>query len=285
MSSLAQLADLTSDSALMDRVRAFYDNGLWEMRDELGWSIEITKPDADPDLGELNNTGDILETALILGRWGHTQYFHDAERIIRGYLLPSQLRDVSWVQDPPNPEGVDGKRDVANRLRGAFGFAAPYGHEPIGASKIRFNLDIVGGTVGSLCEAYREATRFDEAGHRVNLLFDHETPAIKVESPYTHGGLRVTLKRPGPLFVRIPPWVDPGSVRVPGASGAARLTNGYLFISQPSVNRPMSFEFQLRSSEITLGHRTRRIRAVLRGDEVTAMENFGADLTFFDPLE
>ena len=35
MSSLAQLADLTGDSNLMDRVRAFYDNGLWEIRDEI----------------------------------------------------------------------------------------------------------------------------------------------------------------------------------------------------------------------------------------------------------
>ena len=29
MSSLAQLADLTGDASLMNRVRAFYDNGLW----------------------------------------------------------------------------------------------------------------------------------------------------------------------------------------------------------------------------------------------------------------
>ena len=36
MSSLAQLAELTKDSTLMNRVKAFYDNGLWAMRDELG---------------------------------------------------------------------------------------------------------------------------------------------------------------------------------------------------------------------------------------------------------
>ena len=38
MSSLAQLADLTRDSNLMRRVKAFYDNGLWDLRDETGWS-------------------------------------------------------------------------------------------------------------------------------------------------------------------------------------------------------------------------------------------------------
>jgi hypothetical protein len=35
---------------------------------------------------------------------------------------------------------------------------------------------------------------------------------------------------------------------------------------------------------ITLKHRTREIRAFLRGDEAIAMENFGAELTYFDPL-
>ena len=44
MLGLAQLADVTSDSNLMNRVKAFYDNGLWDMRDELGWSAEDVAP-------------------------------------------------------------------------------------------------------------------------------------------------------------------------------------------------------------------------------------------------
>ena len=35
---------------------------------------------------------------------------------------------------------------------------------------------------------------------------------------------------------------------------------------------------------IALAHRTRTIRARLQGDAVVAMDHFGADLTFFDPL-
>ena len=89
MSSLAQLADLLEDAALMMRVKAFYDNGLWEMRDEIGWSPERVNQEGS-DHGEANNTGDILETALILGRWGYPEYYHDAERILRCHLLPSQ---------------------------------------------------------------------------------------------------------------------------------------------------------------------------------------------------
>ena len=285
MSSLAQLADLTLDSPLMNRVRAFYDNGLWEIRDALGWVIESSLPDAPSDLGEVNNTGDILETALILGRWGYPEYYHDAERILRGHLLPSQLRDISFIEDPPNPDNVDGKRDVAARHCGAFGFPAPYGHAPLGETLISFNMDIVGGAVGSLCEAYRAATQFDQAGHRVNLLFDHETDAIRIESPYTHPALRIWVKLPGPLFVRVPPWVDPETLEIGGVSGTPRFTNGYLLIAEPPVNQMLSLEFPLPLQEIVLEHRARQIRTLLRGDQVEAMENFGADLTFFESLD
>ena len=57
MSSLAQLADLTGDAALLERVRAFVDNGLWAIRDELGWVIESSADTARRTGGEGNNSG------------------------------------------------------------------------------------------------------------------------------------------------------------------------------------------------------------------------------------
>ena len=285
MSSLAQFADLTSDSALMSRIKTFYDNGLWDVRDALGWVIESSIPDANPDLGEVNNSGDILETALILGCWGYTECFQDAERILRGHILPSQLRDVSFIRQPSNPENVDGRRDVPPRVLGAFGFPAPYGHEPLEAPAVKFNLDIVGGAVGSLCEALRKAATLDESGHHVNLLFDHDTPDIAVESPYTHPTLRVMVRRPAPLYVRIPRWVNDDALTVDGADREIGNFNGYAYFPEPPVGRWLSFSFPMAWSEDVLLHRTREIRMRLRGDEVVTMDNFGADLTFFDPFE
>ena len=118
----------------------------------------------------------------------------------------------------------------------------------------------------------------------MNLLFDHETDAIKVESPYTHEALYVRLKRSGPLFVRIPSWVKTGELVVTGTDQAPILNNGYAFFPQPPVNWPIGFRFPLSGREITLKHTTRDIRVRLRGDTVAAMEDFGADLTFFDSL-
>ena len=86
MSSLAQLADLTQDSLLMGRVKAFYDNGLWDIRDEFGWVIESADEGMNPDKGEVNNSGDIMETALILGKWRFAEGYHDAERILRCHI-------------------------------------------------------------------------------------------------------------------------------------------------------------------------------------------------------
>ena len=284
MSSLAQLTDLLNDAPLMERVRSFYTSGLWEIRDQLGWVIESSAPDAPPERGEANNTGDILETALILGRWGYAEAYDDAEHILRGHLLPSQLRDVSWIAEPPNPAGDDGRHDVARRHWGAYGFPAPYGHRPVGLPRVAFNMDIVGGAVASLCEAYRDATRHDATGHWVNLLFDQQTDAIKVESPYTGDGLAVTLKRPGPLFVRIPAWADAASVAVRGFPAPPRRTGRYLLLAMPPVGRRLSFTLDPPANELLLRHRTHDIRVRLRGDEVTAMDNFGQKLTFFDPI-
>ena len=295
MSGLAQLADLTTDAPLMARVKAFYDNGMWGMRDELGWVIESNLPDSSPDRGEVNNTGDTVETALILGRWGYADAYQDAERILRGHLLPSQLRDISFIQDPPNPNNEEGLRDVANRHLGAFGFPAPYGHQPVDAGDdpkhpdqsapvVSFNMDIVGGAVGTLCEVYREATRLDVTGHSVNLFFDHQTDAISVKSPYTHDALTIATKKPGTIRVRIPTWASQVQATVSGAEAHGLATGSALLFSDVTVGEELRIEFALEPSEMILKHRTRQIKVQMRGDAVEAMENFGADLTFFPPL-
>ena len=246
--------------------------------------IESAEPDAPSDRGEVNNTGDIVETALILGRWGWPQYFDDAERIVRDHMLPAQLRDHSFIVEPPNPTDQNRKRQVADRHLGAFGFPAPYGHQPVGREMISFNMDIVGGAVASLCGVLREVTRLDKAGHWINLLFDHETDAIKVQSPYTYGAMRLTVKHRAPLFVRMPPWLVRETMRISGVA-APRQTQSYLFIADPPVRRPITIEFKLPIRELVLRHRSRDIRVRLRGDHVVEMDSFGSDLTFFDELK
>jgi hypothetical protein len=286
LSSLAQLADLMDDGALMHRVKLFYDNGLRELHDQLGWSPE-SSVQRDSDHGEVNNSGDILETALLLGRWGYDECYHDAERMLRGHLLPCQLRDTSFILDPPNPDGEDGLREVAQRHLGAFGFPAPYGHESIGPGRggISFNMDIVGGTVGSLCEAYLETVRSISTGTWVNLLFDHETDAISVGSPYSSDCLSLTPRTDAPIWVRIPPWVERDGLTLESAGVKPTWVGAYLLFAAPVVGQEIRVGFTLQEQDIVLSESLHMhpIRVRLRGDEVVAMDNFDADLTYFAP--
>ena len=177
-------------------------------------------------------------------------------------------------------------RKVRERHLGAFGFPAPYGHFPIGANplSVAFNLDIVGGVVASLCEAFREASRYQGAGHRINLLFDHETEHIRVRSLYGRKAFEIVPKVPGSLSLRIPPWTDPDSIRISPESGKTHFSNHSLNWPEVSAGSTIKISYPLSERHLTLTHRTRTIKTSLRGDEVVAMENHGAELTFFDEL-
>ena len=48
----------------------------------------------------------IRRAALLLGRAGWPEYFEDAECILRGHLLPSQVIDVDDL--PDEPDAADG---------------------------------------------------------------------------------------------------------------------------------------------------------------------------------
>ena len=105
-----------------------------------------------------------------------------------------------------------------------------------------------------------------------------------VRSPYTNPALSVVLKQSGPLFVRIPPWVNLDDLVIEGTVEQPINTNGYLFFATPPVNQPITFAFEMPLEELTMRHLTRDIRVQLRGDAVESMENHGANLTFFDSI-
>lgn len=293
LSGIAEFAEATGDASALERARAFYHNGLAAMSDQLSWAIEGLHHDRGgvPDMGEANSTGDIIETALVLGRAGDHTAFGDAELAVRGHLLPSQLRDTSFFDEQPNPDGIDGLRDVAARLRGAWGFPAPYGHRPFGIEPIMFHLDVVGGTSSSLCKVYQNIIRREADGTRqVNMLFDGSAYGLSVTSPYTdeaigsgNGVLEIEAIEPGDVRIRVPEWVPPGSVRVDGELRVA--ADGYLRICDPPVGKTIKVSFPLTERTIVLHHRLHDIRVRLRGDEVIAMESFGAELTYFPPWE
>ena len=70
-----------------------------------------------------------------------------------------------------------------------------------------------------------------------------------------------------------------------GEGATATWSDDYLFVAEPPVGAAVRIDFPLVEQELLLSERLHiePIRTRLRGDEVVAMDNFGAERTFFDP--
>ena len=176
---------------------------------------------------------------------------------------------------------------MAQRIRGSWGTPAPYGlktkNDEVYGNNILFAQDIVGHVITSLSEAYINATEYNGKEHKVNLLFDHKNDNIEVKSPYTNEALKIYPKRSGNILVRIPSWINVTEVKVTGGVFVPELQNGYLNVKPNAVE--IVINFPLIKRELELIYKEEKIRVHLKGDQVLQMDNFGADLTFFDPYQ
>jgi hypothetical protein len=258
LSSLAQYARFTGDRAALDAAKAFYGNGMWALRDALGWAGEsFVGPELASDLGEANTTGDLVETALILADEGDTSYLDDAERMIQSYLLPAQMRDVAiFAQDPD---------ETLRKLEGSWGFAAPYGHLPVGVGVVMANTDVVGGTASSLCQAVVESVRVEKGIPTVRLYLDAEREGVRAS---LDGGTARVAADAVQVAIRVP--------RFDGTSGGFRSID-------PRAESEVSFPIERET--IVLRHPQRDIRARVMGNRVEAMDAFGQPFAFFPPYE
>ena len=144
-------------------------------------------------------------------------------------------------------------------------------------------MDIVGGSVASLCEVLRESAVTTERGHIVNMMFDRQSEFLHHDAASDNTGLIATPIRSGPLWIRLPTWVDRTKLKVNGTA-KFQVINGYILIAEPALEEPVQVSYPVSESELVLNHRTREIRARLQGDTVVSMDNFGAELTFFPPI-
>jgi hypothetical protein len=287
MSALAQVAEMSNDSTMKNRVRSFYDNGLQERMSQTGWYPE--RLSMNSDVGEINNTCEIIQTALHLGDWGWPQYYQDAERFTRSHLLPSQLLDNRFVPDNTSPPTPDAYYDVKGRSKGAYGFPAPYGH--LSTMNPYFNgaffFDIVAGGIAEVAEVKMNCYRKFNGNHYLNLFFDIENDDIKANSPYTHGEiLSVTLKTPGDLFVRLSDWMVRNniSVHINGYSQSFNLTDYYLQIHNPPINETISIAFPLTVYETNEVINGRNIELMWKGDSLIAMSPMQTTLPYFEDI-
>lgn len=284
ISGIAMLGDLIEDRSILERVLQFMENGYYKIALDFGWCLE-NDTRQDDMVGEINNTGDFLEACLCLGKAGCEKYYDRADKMIRCHLLPAQLLDVSFLSDEEKED--DSISRMASRMKGAFGFPCPYGHEYAPGSEISFNWDIVGGGVSSLCWAYRHIVSEVNGILSVNLQFDYEDERIGYKNPYgNQGNMEVCLKRESPVRILLPKsakWEE--LEQELEKQGISYLVHGswlYLYglFGKGTVILPVVFKEEKQKYTF----RKNQLDVQFCGNRIVGMNSFGKRLCFFKEI-
>ena len=284
IAGMLDLALLTKDADLLNRAKTIYDVGCPRYNSSFGWSMESLHK--FHPRGESNNTGDLLRAALLLGRAGWANYFEDAERILRGHLLPSQVIDVDDLPDEPN-ETDDSLHRRASRLRGGFSFPTPNDYL-LNPDATIATYDITSGAVDGLCEAFSSIITSDDAGIRINLLFSHEAEGARVTSHLSQTGhLEIENRTDRPLLVRIPSWVDKKDVclKVNGAETQKIFIQSYLLITGNETPSSSIITFPMRETRTVESICFENYTIDWRGDQIIAMSPPAKHRPMFPPCE
>ncbi len=205
---LADYGLLIGDLDTVEHARRIFDVGLAPTCSSFGWSIENLGNERVPGRGEINNTGDMIQTAIILGLAGRPEYFGVAERMIRSHVLPSQ-----WLtgQEMLSPEDAPdyAVTEFPPEADGGWGFPSPSDrHVPDPLGVATSVLDVVQGGIQCLWAALRHGSTRHGSDTRLNLLFSTDRAAARTSSRLPAAGdVTVTMPAAGSLWVRKPDWL------------------------------------------------------------------------------
>ena len=243
---------LVGDETIIEGARRAYDVGLRPFRSSYGWVKEfrwapwLAGPlhaagyaGFDINRGEANNTGDLIEAALLLGAAGYRDYYEDADRMLRNHLLASQVVDTSWVQEASGREDDDEASygDVARRARGGFCFGGTSGLISYPEEAYQVNADLVGGALQAICEAWEAIADVRDNTVRVDLLYSKEDSSFSLTCPPPGPEpIILRLHEAASVQLRIPSWTQTAGVNfqindTPGSSARDAISNGYLRLS------------------------------------------------------
>lgn len=249
---------------------------------ESGWAPHdlgtprFSNADGDP-VADPASAGDAVQLALWLAlEVGQVDLLDDAERLIRSRLLPAQIAEEDVRR---NPDAKFGPKQL-----GGWGC-----HGPAHAGK-QCILDVTAAVLHTLCDVYSHIWTHDN-GIKVYLHFDRKDPHLEIVSRRTdEATLSVRTMLPDNVFIRVPGWAPPESVRltVNGKPAPLNLIGPFAWISRDLLRE---------GSEIVLRHalpeRTtteempggRRYEFKWRGDEIVGVRPNDQPLPFYPRLE
>jgi hypothetical protein len=222
LTGILEYGILARDAEVIRRARQIYEEGIRHLHSSFGWAKEFIwlpenplrlrssgYPDYDIPRGEANNTGDLVEAALLLGKLGYSSCFDEADRFVRNHLLASQIVDTSWIiEDAENPDTEDKiYSHIAERVRGGFCFGSPNDLISFPEEPHQVNTDLVGGACQALCEAWEAVTSHDNHNLKVNLLFSKDDQFIELHCPRAvDEPITAQLKVAADFGIRVPHW-------------------------------------------------------------------------------
>lgn len=233
LAGITEYALLVKDGDMIAHCRRIMEVGVPEYHSSWGWGDEVfpEHPANVVGRGEINQTGDVVRTALLLAAAGYPEYFGLAERFLRGMLLPTQHRESeirSFTRDNDHPKS-DAEFDVIRRTVGGYAMQLPNDRMREGDWPLS-TLDITSGAIHAMAQCYEQRVTRDGDTSSVNLYLDYDGDDVKVQSGLPlDGRIAFTVKKPGGLRVRVPEWCDRTMIetRVNGKSQLAEVEGGY----------------------------------------------------------
>lgn len=286
MNAYARLATVDGDVEAMSRIRARFQ----AMRRvgqiaPTGWVAESAKRQSD--VGEPNNSGEVIETCLSLAAFGWPEYYEIAERFIRNYLLKTQVIDSTLVESDGAGDR-DGTKNLRTRFLGGFAFAAPYG---LVATKSPYFTGIVAGDctaggVASLCEIKRHVLRTVQGVPHLNFLFDVESEKLTFKGPYA-GTAKIQLRSGfSSLNIRVPSWADRPAIETAARRVGLGLVWKKVYACLTGIQATKTYELPLVLKETpeTFALNGRTIHLVWRGDEIAKMDGMHSFPPYFPAI-
>lgn len=266
-------------TAVVAKAKRVFDHAFKEtLSSSWGWVKEERRQGTTR--GEMNCSGDMLQSALFLAQLGNPEYYEVAERYMRSFMIPAQLTAVGGLHEDPAAK-EDFRKNIRHRAHGCYGFPMPNQRFDIEVEHAISALDVTAGALQALCEFKKSIYTQEGDTYRVNLWFDVNDPGFHVESDLPEQGIiRMTPATRSNLEIRIPSWVNQQeiSLSVGGKSVPAKVQPG-LYLQIPNVSAGALVEVKIplttrKSSETVFG---KVYEVEWKGYTVTSLTPVGKD--------
>lgn len=204
--------------------------------------------------GETTSPGDVAQLALWLYEDGYEEFVDDAETIVRARILPSQIRSTPPLV-PFSCANGDMHVNLDERIIGGYGGCTVFPH----AGKISV-VDVSAADIHSLVDIYNHIAIPKDDTIEVLCHLDVENEHVKVttEEHESQRTLRISLKKDKYLALRIPLWLDAGSIRFSVNDQVINpvIENHFALINLPTQESVATIHYELpkkKTTEVDLG--------------------------------